>query len=476
MLAFPFGEYRDTEQVLLAQCQREVYAKSERIEQFTDRTGSGYERLLYVHEDLQGNTRYYTKDNGQSFAELTYDAWGMPESPNKLLNNDHGNYVYATYTGHIFDTTLDIYFAEARFYDAQTRQWLAMDPIKDGGNWYQYCYSNPLTYWDPLGLSPLEITLEIGRTAINSLTRVNNSAGSRFSQYRACPDGGENIVISGGPASTDNFRYQFIETAIRDMLDTIAEGAAPKNITWIVYNVGYTSDDISDYRLTAGKMGVNIVVVNDKLEMVDYINNRNGDRSGFPIVNISIYAHAQTPNYSGSLQNQLSFAYNQDDLGGRSPEDINFTQEDISLLDRNAFNNASTIFYSCNAGTKDGSGTSFAQSWSNLTGGTSVGIQNGRSDYSFINTTGNVGYKMGDNFTPADYILGGLDYIGIESELWNEKQVKSSERLLEDGSIGYAESGSLNYPTMTALVGDFDPVLDGGAMTMAGQFIRRNNC
>ena len=78
----------------------------------------------------------------------------MPESPNKLLNNDHGNYVYATYTGHIFDTTLDIYFAEARFYDAQTRQWLALDPIKDGGNWYQYCYSNPLRYWDPLGEMP----------------------------------------------------------------------------------------------------------------------------------------------------------------------------------------------------------------------------------------------------------------------------------------------------------------------------------
>ena len=107
--------------------QREVYAGSERLEQFTDRTSGGYERILYVHEDLMGNTRYYTKENGNSFAELTYDAWGMPESPNKLLNNDHGNYVYATYTGHIFDTTLDIYFAEARFYDASTRTWLAMD-------------------------------------------------------------------------------------------------------------------------------------------------------------------------------------------------------------------------------------------------------------------------------------------------------------------------------------------------------------
>ncbi|MEH2960567.1 RHS repeat-associated core domain-containing protein, partial [Candidatus Merdisoma sp. JLR.KK006] len=48
--------------------------------------------------------------------------------------------------------TLDIYFAEARFYDANNRTWLAMDPIKDGLNWYQYCYSNPTTYYDPLGL------------------------------------------------------------------------------------------------------------------------------------------------------------------------------------------------------------------------------------------------------------------------------------------------------------------------------------
>jgi hypothetical protein len=58
-----------------------------------------------VHEDVMGNTRYYTKANGQSFAELTYDAQGMPESPNKLLNNDYGNYVFAAFTDHIHDTT-----------------------------------------------------------------------------------------------------------------------------------------------------------------------------------------------------------------------------------------------------------------------------------------------------------------------------------------------------------------------------------
>ena len=115
-----------------------------------------------------GNTRYYTKANGQSFAELTYDAWGMPESPNKLLNNDYGNYVFATFTGHIYDTTLDIYFAEARFYDANNRTWLAMDPVKDGGNWYQYCYSNPTTYYDPTGLagfSPFSGCVDVNKLA-----------------------------------------------------------------------------------------------------------------------------------------------------------------------------------------------------------------------------------------------------------------------------------------------------------------------
>ena len=133
--------------------QRHVYAGSERIEQITEKGNGGWERTLYVHEDVMGNTRYYTKATGQTFAELQYDAWGQPVSPNKLVSNDHGNYVFATFTGHIYDTTLDIYFAEARFYDATSRTWLAMDPIKDGLNWYQYCLSNPTTNWDPTGLA-----------------------------------------------------------------------------------------------------------------------------------------------------------------------------------------------------------------------------------------------------------------------------------------------------------------------------------
>ncbi len=58
----------------------------------------------------------------------------------------------AVFTGHPYDTVLDIYFAEARFYDAKHRQWMVSDPIKNGLNWYLYVEGNPATYWDPTGL------------------------------------------------------------------------------------------------------------------------------------------------------------------------------------------------------------------------------------------------------------------------------------------------------------------------------------
>ena len=143
--------------------QKHIYtAWGERMEQFTER--GNWDRLLYVHEDIMGNTRYYTKDNGQSFAELEYDVWGAVTSPSKLTNNDNGNFAAAVFTGHPYDTVLDIYFAEARFYDAKYRQWMASDPIKESLNWYWYANGNPATYWDYNGLFVVKLD-ENGKAA-----------------------------------------------------------------------------------------------------------------------------------------------------------------------------------------------------------------------------------------------------------------------------------------------------------------------
>jgi len=140
-MVYAYGDYE----------QSHTYRGDERVLQITNRANS-QERLLYVHEDLRGTTRSYSKQGGQIFEELHFDAWGFPTNPNKLINNDRGSYITASFTGHSFDIVLNIYFAQSRFYDAQNRQWTSRDPVKDGLNWYRYCNNNPKTFVDPTGL------------------------------------------------------------------------------------------------------------------------------------------------------------------------------------------------------------------------------------------------------------------------------------------------------------------------------------
>jgi RHS repeat-associated protein len=143
--------------------QKHVYTdRGQRVMQKTStamQTGGsgGNIKLLYVHEDIMGNTRYHTKASGRSYAELEYDVWGNPTSPSMLLNNDNGVFIFAKFTGHVYDTVLDIYFAQARFYDAKNRQWLNSDPMKDGLNWYVYVGGNPVSFVDPWGLVPVTL-------------------------------------------------------------------------------------------------------------------------------------------------------------------------------------------------------------------------------------------------------------------------------------------------------------------------------
>ena len=69
--------------------------------------------------------------------------------------------ICAVFTGHPYDTVLDIYFAEARFYDAKHRQWMASDPIKSGLNWYLYVEGNLATYHQVVALEAVVVDDEL---------------------------------------------------------------------------------------------------------------------------------------------------------------------------------------------------------------------------------------------------------------------------------------------------------------------------
>jgi len=57
---------------------------------------------------------------------------------------------------------LELYFAQNRFYDPQTKGFTQEDPIKDGLNWYSYVSNNPLNRTDSFGLFSETTRLSFG--------------------------------------------------------------------------------------------------------------------------------------------------------------------------------------------------------------------------------------------------------------------------------------------------------------------------
>lgn len=174
---------------------------------------------------------------------------------------------------------------------------------------------------------------------------------------------------------------------------------------------------------------------------------------------MSFYCHGRTPRRVDISENELSFSYHVDSINDDS---FTFKQSDIGKLESAAFNNTVTYFYSCNAGTSaSGSKNSFAQDWSNKTGGKSWGLKNARSLYTFINSTGDFGFYTGElggkAFAPSDYLNYFLDKVGWASDEWKQKKLRHDRN--RNGK-GYSEYGSLNYPCMSSLAGDIDGIGD----------------
>ena len=248
-----------------------------------------------------------------------YDVWGNPTSPGMLLNNDNGVFIIARFTGHQYDTVIDVYFAEARFLDAKNRQWLSSDPMKDGLNWYQYVGSNPATFVDPWGL--------------------------------------ERIVISGGYyGNNPGYQYEFIDSALKEIISYRGK----EKSTLLIASVGVTKEDINRISKLANTYNFNVIYFTNAKELNDYINNgSNNDRADDPITRLLVFSHG----YAGSIE----FGHGVG-LSAQDKESLSWTIDIIKLLDPTAFKNAYFAFFSCNTGTEKG-GISFAQEWSNITGG-----------------------------------------------------------------------------------------------------------
>ena len=93
---------------------------------------------------------------------------------------------------------------------------------------------------------------------------------------------------------------------------------------------------------------------------------------------------------------------------------------------------------------------SFAQAWTNKTGGVSWGIENGRTLYSMINVAATWGFHAG----PIDIAPMELWHKLWNTKLWQEKQKRNKDR----AQRGNSEYDSLNYPCLVSLAGDLDVI------------------
>jgi RHS repeat-associated protein len=112
---------------------------------------------VWYRVNMLGTSLYAVDGDGGIIAHAEYDAWGVPLTETYTDTNYSGLESLTGFTSYTWDVTLELHFAQNRFYDAATHRFTQQDPAMDGGNWYVYVGGNPLVRTDPWGLDAILI-------------------------------------------------------------------------------------------------------------------------------------------------------------------------------------------------------------------------------------------------------------------------------------------------------------------------------
>ena len=110
-----------------------------------DLVGGGRE-MRWTLSDYQGTVRDLMNNAGVAIDRRTFDTFGRLRSDsNSAIDELFG------YTGQEYDAAVDLYYYNARWYDADTGRFLSQDPAKDDINPYRYVGNNAPSATDPSG-------------------------------------------------------------------------------------------------------------------------------------------------------------------------------------------------------------------------------------------------------------------------------------------------------------------------------------
>ena len=150
---------------------------------------------FWFEKNLQGDVIAVYNDSGVKVLVYTYDAWGNIYST--IWTNSTGNNIYAQYNpfryrGYYYDSELEMYYLQSRYYDPAIGRFINADSqlnTKDGilgYNIYAYCNNNPVMNIDPAGNALKWWQAVLIGVAVIAIVAVTTAA----------------IVYSGGSAAT----------------------------------------------------------------------------------------------------------------------------------------------------------------------------------------------------------------------------------------------------------------------------------
>ena len=116
---------------------------------FAELTYSGTFTPRWIFTDMRNSVRDVLDNSGSVIDSIDYSAFGVKTESSP---GDLGRYGWDSYD---YSAKLDLYKANARWYDTQSGRWLSQDPLGfDAGdsNLYRYVNNRPTVETDPSGL------------------------------------------------------------------------------------------------------------------------------------------------------------------------------------------------------------------------------------------------------------------------------------------------------------------------------------
>lgn len=227
-----------------------------------------------------------------------YNEWGEVTYKEALSITSSYRRIWPqlNYTGYDWDDVLGMYYAKARFYSADDKRFVAIDPIKGQITdplslvSYLYCVDNPLRWTDPLGMK------------------------AQLAQYE----------VTGGVV---NFRAESNLNA--DVLDTLPRGARAKDLGRRVTADGYTWANVQ-YNGQSGWMAI------DYLRMIPQPSLNNSFQPvAFDSTSPTLYTYDEahlvpdSPQKGSLASSGITEAYYSDgpSIGNNEPKSKNYHSE-----------------------------------------------------------------------------------------------------------------------------------------------------